>query len=199
MIHEADGDLYGDGVNSPPGLRGSPSRRDLRLAHGARPRPRQGAAAFRALGPRRVKNIAEPVEAYRVDLAGAPARRRHGCPRRASRGRRGRLLLVLGPAAAGGSGAVGRGRGRPSARQALDGRARLRQPQRRPGAGVLQRRDRRGDPHRARPLAPPHRHRPQLVLRLQGQGRRREAGRPRARRALPARGQRQASPATGSA
>ena len=63
-----------------------------------------------------------------------------------------------------------------AARQALARGAAVRQPERRPGAGLLRGRDRRGHHHRPVQGLGPVRHRPQLELRLQGQGRRR-AGR----------------------
>ena len=70
------------------------------------------------------------------------------------------------------------------ARQALDRGPAVPEPERRPGAGVFRRRHGGGHHHRlvAHPLAV--RHRPQLELHLQGPGGRREAGGPRAGRAL---------------
>ena len=69
-------------------------------------------------------------------------------------------------------------------RQAVDRRPAVPQPERRSRAGLFRRRRRRGHHHRAvaHPLAV--RDRAQLELHLQGPRRRREAGRPRARRAL---------------
>ena len=60
-----------------------------------------------------------------------------------------------------------------AARQALARGAAVRQPERRPGAGLLRGRDRRGHHHRPGEGVGPVRHRPQLELRLPGQGRRR--------------------------
>ena len=78
----------------------------------------------------------------------------------------------------------------PAPGRAVDRRAALPKPERRSRAGVFFRRHRRGDHDGlvAVPLAV--RDRPQLGLHLQGPGGRRAAGRPRARRALPARRQR---------
>ena len=77
-----------------------------------------------------------------------------------------------------------------AARPAVDRRAPLREPERRPRAGLLRRRHGRGDHHRPVADALAVRDRPQLELHLQGPGGRREAGRARARRALRARRQR---------
>ena len=71
-----------------------------------------------------------------------------------------------------------------SARQALDRRPAIPESERRPGTGIFRRRRRRGHHHGAvaHPLAV--RHRAQFELHLQGPRGRREAGRPRAGRAL---------------
>ena len=75
-------------------------------------------------------------------------------------------------------------------RQAVDRRAAFHEYERRPRAGIFFRRHQRGHHHRALQAALVLRHRPQLVVHLQGQGRPHEAGRRRARRRLCARGQR---------
>ena len=74
----------------------------------------------------------------------------------------------------------------------LDRRPALRQSQRRSGAGLFRRRPRRGHHHAAVAPALAVRLGAQLLLHLQGQGGRREAGRARARRPLRARRQRPA-------
>ena len=147
VIVEGDGDLYGDGVN---------------------------VAA-------RLEQLAEPGG---VVVSGTAFDH--------LRGKLGRALRVPRRAAAQEHRAAGRAyrvvlgggdRGPPerpraaAARQALDRGAAVRQPERRPGAGLLRRRHRRGHHHRAVPHLAAVRHRPQLELRLQGQGGRRAAGR----------------------
>ena len=83
------------------------------------------------------------------------------------------------------------GRSRPAAaRPARHRRAALRQHERRSGAGILLRRHQRGHHDRAVQAALVLRDRAQLLLRLQGQGGRRQAGRRGARRRLRGRGQR---------
>ena len=77
-----------------------------------------------------------------------------------------------------------------AARQALDRRAAVPEHERRSRAGVFRRRHGRGHHHGAVAHALAVRDRAQFELHLQGPGRRREAGRPRARRALRARRQR---------
>ena len=74
-----------------------------------------------------------------------------------------------------------------AARQAVDRGAAVPEHERRPGAGIFRRRHGRGDHHRALPHPLAVRHRPQFELHLQRPSRRREAGRPRAWRALRAR------------
>ena len=78
----------------------------------------------------------------------------------------------------------------PAARDALDRGAAVRQSERRPRAGLFQRRDHRGPDHRAVALSRPGRDRPQLLLRFQGPGAGRGRDRAPAGRALPPRGQR---------
>ncbi len=72
------------------------------------------------------------------------------------------------------------------------GRPALRQPRRRPGAGLVRGRGRRGHHRRPRPVPQLCRRPTQLGLRLQGADRRYPRGRPRARGALPAGGHRAA-------
>src|SRR5262249_14928694 len=71
---------------------------------------------------------------------------------------------------------------------AIDRGIALRQHERRPGARIFRRRHGRGDHYRALPHPMALRDRPQFELYIQGPGRRREASRPRARRALCPRG-----------
>ena len=82
VIHD-EGDLYGDGVNIAARLEGLADPGGICVSRTVHEYVRgKVALSFQALGPRRVKNISEPVEAYRVDLAGVPARRRRGVQRR---------------------------------------------------------------------------------------------------------------------
>ena len=112
------------------------------------------------LGATQLKNIAEPIRVYSLQVGVArPAK-----PRRGGRSQK--------PGAA------------RAARQAFDRGAAVPEHERRPGAGIFRRRHGRG--HHHRPVADQMavRDRAQFELRLQGQGRRRPAGRARARRAL---------------
>jgi hypothetical protein len=87
VIHD-EGDLYGDGVNIAARLEGIADPGGICVSHTVHEYVRGKVAhGFRPLGPRRVKNISEPVEAYSVDFAGVSARRHDGRPRR-------RLLLA---------------------------------------------------------------------------------------------------------
>ena len=79
--------------------------------------------------------------------------------------------------------------------QAVDRRAAVRQPGWRPGAGILRRRRDRRHHHRAVAVSLVPRRLAQFQLRVQGQARRREGRRPRARRAL--RAGRQRAPVAG--
>jgi adenylate cyclase len=82
VIHD-EGDLYGDGVNVAAHLEGLAAPGGICVSRTVHECVRgKVALGFQAPGPRRVKNIAEPVEAYRVDLASVPARPRGGVQRR---------------------------------------------------------------------------------------------------------------------
>ena len=85
-----------------------------------------------------------------------------------------------------------------ASRQAVDRGAAVPEHERRPGAGLFRRRHRRGHHHGAVPHPLAVRDRAQFELRLQGPRRRREAGRPRAGRALRARRRRAQGGAAGA-
>ncbi len=74
VIHE-DGDIYGDGVNVAARLESSGRARRICVARNVHNQVK-GKLAFRfaPMGQQRVKNIAEPVETWRVLLDGTAAR-----------------------------------------------------------------------------------------------------------------------------
>ena len=145
IIVEGD-DFYGDGVNMAARLEGLAGPGGI--ACSAVVRNQVGnklELEFLDQGEKTVKNIAQPVHVYFINLGGVPQRR-----------------------------ASGRGR-RPSAcalRQAVGGDPAVLQHEQRPRAGVLQRRHHRGHHHRPVEGFGPVRARPQYRLHLQGQGRR---------------------------
>src|SRR3954451_6901745 len=133
VIREPDGDLYGDGVNIAARLEGIAEPGGICVSRTVHDHVRGKVPfAFTALGPRHLKNIAEPVEAYGVDLAGRPARRHRGVPRLAAFAA-GLLLVAL--VAGGGWGA--------RERAARDG---LAPPPGKPSMAVLAFRSLSGDP-----------------------------------------------------
>ena len=68
-----DGDIFGDGVNIAARLETLADPGGLRLARRAGPRPQDGPVRFLDLGEQSVKNIAQPIRAFRVRSAsGAP-------------------------------------------------------------------------------------------------------------------------------
>ncbi|MFO1046706.1 MAG: adenylate/guanylate cyclase domain-containing protein [Geminicoccaceae bacterium] len=92
VIHEADGDLYGDGVNIAARLEGLAEpggicvSQPVFLQAGARPE-----LSFAAMGAHAVKSIAEPLPVWRVVLDGGAA---SGRPARARRGVRSALIAA---------------------------------------------------------------------------------------------------------
>ena len=107
VIHEADGDLYGDGVNvaarleqlaEPGGV--------VRLRHGLRPAARQARPAAGVRGEQRVKNIERPVRAYRVVRLDGTGVRVQLAPYGGSVAARRRRLPGAAPAVAAGRGLV---------------------------------------------------------------------------------------------
>ena len=164
VVEESDGDLMGDGVNIAARLEGIAEPGAICLSEDAyRQVKARLELAVSDLGATQLKNIAEPVRVYSLEV-GVPAP--------------GEARAAIGACCAR---AVGTAR---AARQAFDRRAAVPEHERRPGAGIFRRRD--GGGHHHRPVADQMavRHRAQFELRLQGQGRRRAAGRARARRAL---------------
>ena len=71
IIHEADGDIYGDGVNIAARLEGLAEPGGICVSGKVREELRKRLElAFAPMGQQRVKNIAEPVDAWRVVLDG---------------------------------------------------------------------------------------------------------------------------------
>ena len=69
VVRDADGDLYGDGVNIAARLEGIAEPGGICVSRTVHDHVRGKVPfAFTALGPRHLKNIAEPAEAYGVDL-----------------------------------------------------------------------------------------------------------------------------------
>ena len=174
-------DRYGEGVNIAARLEQLAEPGGICVsAKVAREVEKKLAFGFEPMGEQKVKNIAEPVQAYRVRLDGRAGqdRRRLGATPRALRLA---AVAVCGcscwPAGRSHGAAVearsrgGRcrraGGGR---RQTLAGRAAVRQSERRQGAGLSRRRLHRGPDDRACARARPVRHLPQRRLHLQGQG-----------------------------
>ena len=85
VIREADGDLYGDGVNVAARLEQLAEPGGV-VVSGTAYDHLQGKldCGLASLGEQRLKNIERPVRAYRVELgagvAAAAARRRRPCP-----------------------------------------------------------------------------------------------------------------------
>ena len=78
IIHEADGDIYGDGVNIAARLEGLAEPGGICVSGKVREELRKRLElAFAPMGQQRVKNIAEPIDAWRVVLDGrAPVARK---------------------------------------------------------------------------------------------------------------------------
>ena len=150
-----EGDLLGDGVNVAARLQELAYPGSVCVSEAAYAYVRKLLPlTFSDLGLQRVKNMEEPVRAYAVKSGHHPPAGCGSCQDAAAAG------------------------------QALDRRASLHQSERRPGAGIFRRRPGRGHHHGLEPGAVVLRHRPQLVLHLQGPRRRRPADLPRARRSL---------------
>ena len=97
-----EGDLYGDGVNIAARLEGLAEPGGICVSRTVHEYVRgKVPVTFQALGARRVKNISEPVEAYRVNLADVPSPRRYNIPRRRLLANFTACLLLLAMAGAG--------------------------------------------------------------------------------------------------
>jgi class 3 adenylate cyclase len=193
VIHEADGDLYGDGVNvaarleqlaEPGGVVVSGTAYDH--LQGKLDLPLEFA------GEQRVKNIERLVRAYRVRLDGVAirfgSRRIRRLGRWAVATALGLFLLVV--AAAGGWWwrQAGEPAGPALPDKPVDRGAAVRQPHRRRAPWPARRRH-GGEHHRRSAAARPVRHRPGHQLRLPRQAARRAQHRSRTRRPLRGRGQ----------
>jgi adenylate cyclase len=165
VVEEADGDLMGDGVNIASRLEGVAKPGTICLSEQAYWQVKGRLdLAVHDLGPIELKNIAEPIRVYSLEV-GAPARgeaRTVQCARR------------IRPAAP------------------LDRRLAACQYRRRPGAGAFRRRGHGEPDNRSFAHSRLVRDRAQHRIHLQGQSCRSEAGRPRPERPLCPRGQRSA-------
>ena len=157
VVEESDGDLMGDGVNIASRLEGVAAPGAICLSEDAY---RQVKArldlSVSDLGNTQLKNIADPIRVYslQVGTAGAKAT------------------------------ATSEFRDAPVASRApptklVDRRPAIRQHERRRRAGVFRRRDLRRHHHGAVEAVAALRHRPQFVLHFQGQERQRSGGRPK--------------------
>ena len=185
VVEEEDGDLMGEGVNIAARLEGIAKPGAICLSEDAYRQVRSRLdLKVNDLGPTALKNIAEPVRVYSLEVGAAgrgeakdasvqAALRVHARARRVAV-----AALVLLAAAAGWWALAGRGP-RPPSRPSFDRRAAVRQSLRRPVAGLFRRRRHRKPHHRS--LAHPQqlRDRAQHRLHLQGQERRRQADRQR--------------------
>ena len=142
VVEEADGDLMGDGVNIAARFEGICEPGAICLSEDAY-RQVKGRLdlAVNDLGPRELKNIAEPIRVYSLDV-GKPAQAK---PAPAQR----RKIRAAAP---------------------LDGRPAVRQYRRRPGAGPLRRWRHREPDHRSLAHQRLLRDRPAHGFHLQGQG-----------------------------
>jgi class 3 adenylate cyclase len=190
VIHETDGDIYGDGVNFAARLEQLCAPCGVTLS-GTAYDHLQGKLGRAFLGERNVKNISRPVRVYRIDLKAEPG---FG----AARGRawRGGFRPWAWSAAAGAVLLLG-GRGRwpllvPSGRSTpsrapVRRRAPVHEHEQRSGSGILVRWDQRGPHHGPIAISRAARDRPELHFPLQGAGGRHAARRRGARRSLPGR------------
>ena len=204
VVEESDGDLMGDGVNIAARLEGIAKPGAICLSEDAY-RQVKGRLdlAVTDLGPTQLKNIAEPIRVYSLEV-GEPAQAKPAPaanqadpvkPARASQsgvglGPLAAALAALSfwrPPAAGMSSADRTARNRPQARASFDRGAALRQSLRRPCPGLFRRR-RHGKSHH-RSVAHPRQlcYRAQHRLHLQGQEHRRQGDRQGTWRSLCAR------------
>ena len=162
-----DNDIFGDGVNIAARLEGIAEPGGVCMSDDAYRQVRgKVEIGWDDLGPQTLKNIAEPMRAWRVQLDGStPATAQSGSPASEAQS-----LPLLG--------------------QALDRRLTVSEYERRSGAGVFRRRLGGGHHHRAVALSRVRSYRSQLDVLLQGQAARRGAGRPGPQGALCARRQR---------
>ena len=144
VVEEADGDLMGDGVNIAARLEGIAKPGAICLSEDAY-RQVKGRLdlAVSDLGPTQLKNIAEPIRVYSLEVGAA----------RPSEARAGPCAGKIRPATP------------------LDGRLAVRQYRRRPGAGAFRRRRHREPDDRPLTDTRRGRDRPQHRVHLQGQGR----------------------------
>ena len=183
VVEESDGDLMGDGVNIAARLQGVAKPGGICISDDAY-RQVKGRLDLKVsdLGPVPLKNIAEPMRAYSLEV-GAPREARSPPPadqaksaskRRSSFASLAAVAALLLLAAAGGWYILGERLTKPAqAAHLVDRGAAVRQSLRRSVAGLLRRRHYRESHHR--PLSPQRRlrHRAQHRLYVQRQKRRR--------------------------
>ena len=128
VVEESDGDLMGDGVNIAARLEGIAKPGAICLSEDAYRQVRARLdLAVTDLGETQLKNIAEPVRVYSLEVGAAGASEVRNV---------------------GQGGRAGRARAASRSRQALDRRVAVPEHERRPGAGVFRRRHRRRHHHR---------------------------------------------------
>jgi class 3 adenylate cyclase len=185
VIEEADGTIYGDGVNIAArmealaeggGVCVSSTVYDAvegKLTYG-----------FDFLGEQQVKNIAKPVRVYRVRAEPRPISRRSALPNIGWK----QLAMSVAPLlliiAAGLWGMKGWNTRSVAARQAVGCRPPVRQYWERSPMGAARRWAHRGHHYRSLPLQGPHRHRSQFHRGLQGQADRHPPNRTRPQRQI---------------
>ena len=176
VVEEADGDLMGDGVNIAARLEGIAAPGAICLSEDAY-RQVKGRLdlAVSDLGPKELKNIADPVRVYSLEV-GKPAQAKAASDTKRPEKRLGswsRSRVVGRPnsiGCSGGVGSIGRGRLAPLAapsrpwprRQGIGCGAAVCKPRRRRGDGQARRRTDRGHHHRLVALSHHGRHRPQF-------------------------------------
>ena len=201
VVEESDGDLMGDGVNIAARLEGIAKPGAICLSEDAyRQVKSRLELKVSDLGPTQLKNIAEPVRVYSLQVgepaqamaapqsnapgmaaSAAPSPKSRGfraqvCARRRARGRAscgGRLRLAIGPRAAAHRLVDRRAQAQGRA-AAFDRRAAVRESQRRSRAGLFRRRDYRRSDDRPFSSRGQLRHRPRHRVHLQGEAGRRE-------------------------
>ena len=191
VIVEGD-DIYGDGVNIAARLEAMAEPGGVCISGTAFDHAvHKVDVGFASLGEQRLKNIADPVRAYRVLLDPAASGKIVAAPRRPGS----RVMILAGAAALADRRCLPaflRGKRVRRAVAAIGCRAAVCKPRRRSQPGLFRRRHHRGFDHRPHQAFRSRCHRPQFRLRLQGQAC--GADRRRARSWRPLRRRRQRPP-----
>ncbi len=174
VIEEADGTIYGDGVNIAARMEALAEGGGVCISSTVYDAVEGKLSfGFDFLGEQQVKNISKPVRVYRVRAEPRPISRRSALPKigwKQLAMSAAALLLII---AAGFWGNEGLEIRSGAARKAVDCRSAVRQLWRRSPMGAVRRWHHRGHHYRSLPLQGPHRHRPQFHRGLQGQADRR--------------------------